>query len=173
MTLQAELQKQYPLGKFDRYWAAVAQVRLTEKDYTHDHHLLPEKQFPQFADFKLYPENKLVANASPDRNEHSWLHRVLEECGGPKSPPSAWLEAQRDGAVKGGRLGALAQPREAKVKGGRIVGRKNAENGAGFCAPGAAVKAGRIGGRTKSHIRWHVNRGVMNPNCALCTEVRA
>lgn len=28
----------------------------------------------------------------------------------------------------------------------------------------------RKGGITASHIRWHVNRGVVNPDCAFCSE---
>jgi hypothetical protein len=29
-------------------------------------------------------------------------------------------------------------------------------------------KAGRIGGPACAHLRWHVRRGITNPNCALC-----
>ena len=171
IDLEAELQKQYPDGNFEPYWIAVEKCRRTEKDYTHDHHLLPEKQFPQFADFKLFPENKLVANASLERNEHAWLHRILEECGGPKAPPSAFFESQRGGCAKGGRsnvengTGWFGRSKEKMTEDGRIGGRSNAENKTGFCAPGVADR-----GR---HTRWHVNRGIVNPNCSLCIALAA
>jgi hypothetical protein len=36
------------------------------------------------------------------------------------------------------------------------------------------VKAGRrggpIGGIAATHLRWHINRGIVNPRCPLCTE---
>jgi hypothetical protein len=36
------------------------------------------------------------------------------------------------------------------------------------------VKAGRtggpIGGIAATHLRWHVNRGIVNPRCPLCNK---
>lgn len=72
--------------------------------------------------------------------------------------------------------------------GGHISGRKNADSGQvvalgksgiggraaaerrlGAMAPGVAFK-GRILGL---HVRWHVNRGLVNPDCSLCVPVTA
>jgi len=29
-------------------------------------------------------------------------------------------------------------------------------------------KAGKLRARQTNHIRWHVNRGIVNPECSLC-----
>ncbi len=57
----------------------------------------------------------------------------------------------------GGKLGGKTQ--------GPIQGRKNADSGllAKICANG---------GRAASHLRWHVNRSVINPNCTLCQPIQ-
>jgi hypothetical protein len=69
--------------------------------------------------------------------------------------------------------------------GGRIGGRSNVINKTGFCAPGVATKAGRIGGRIggrisgrivglrRAHKKCHVARRVFNPKCSLCVTARA
>jgi hypothetical protein len=44
---------------------------------------------------------------------------------------------------------------------GRAQGRKNIENG-------HLARITVLGGRAASHIRWHVRRGIINPNCRLC-----
>jgi len=55
------------------------------------------------------------------------------------------------------RMAALGRTPESRAKGGRIGGRiggrKNAESG----------QLARI-----RHIRWHVKRGIVNPDCLLC-----
>ena len=60
-------------------------------------------------------------------------------------------------AVESGQLAkaaALVTP-EMRRKNGRKSGRKNVENGHIY----------KLG-----HIRWHVNRGIVNPNCELCQK---
>jgi hypothetical protein len=36
--------------------------------------------------------------------------------------------------------------------------------------PGHLSKAGKIGGVVSTHRQWHVNRGLVSPNCSLCDE---
>lgn len=82
-------------------------------------------------------------------------------------------------AVESGQLASVA------AKGGHIQGRKNVEEGTdlfGMTAEqksAAGRKAGRMGsheakatsGRLANHIRWHVKRGIKNPDCPLCSRV--
>lgn len=59
-----------------------------------------------------------------------------------------WRARQQKWGRIGGRIGARNQPMEAKVKGGRIQGRNNAENKTGFCGrtPEKMKEDGRKGG---------------------------
>jgi hypothetical protein len=52
--------------------------------------------------------------------------------------------------------------------GGPIGGRKAKELGLGIFAPGMAAAGGRIASRINNHERWHIKRGIVNPNCELC-----
>jgi hypothetical protein len=57
-------------------------------------------------------------------------------------------------AVESGQLASI-RTSESCSKGGRIQGRKN-------------VESGHL--TTARHKRWHVNRGISNPDCALCVS---
>ena len=84
--------------------------------------------------------------------------------------------------------------------GGPSNGKKNglvlAQQGRGICAAGMASKGGKVGGpkagriavdsgqlnslrtfehqskasQSSNHIRWHLNRNIINPSCRLCKE---
>jgi hypothetical protein len=79
--------------------------------------------------------------------------------------------------VKSGRLASIA------AKGGRIAGRIAVQSGQlasvttkETCSKGgrAAVEGGHLasicakGGRVSTHLRYHVARGIVNPNCEFC-----
>jgi hypothetical protein len=68
----------------------------------------------------------------------------------------------RENCAKGGRIGGKTPGRnhsEMGRKGGAISGRRAAENG-------RIQQQAANGG----HTRWHVNRGIMPPTCALCSH---
>jgi hypothetical protein len=54
--------------------------------------------------------------------------------------------------------------------GGKISGERNRRNKTGICAQTHAdhVACGKIGGPRSCHVRWHVKRGILNPNCTYC-----
>lgn len=58
--------------------------------------------------------------------------------------------------------GGLAQPHEAKLRG---IYRRNEIHG-NPATPESCSKAGKLS--TSNHLRWHVRRGLMNPNCRFC-----
>jgi 5-methylcytosine-specific restriction endonuclease McrA len=83
---------------------------------------------------------------------------------------------------KGGRIGGLIAGRIA-VESGHLarIRRKNIQSGlhAHISALGARVRNALHGnpatpescakaGRISNHLRWHVRRGIVNPNCELC-----
>jgi len=55
-------------------------------------------------------------------------------------------------AVKSGRLARMRTP-EHQTKAGRVQGLINAKNGLFY---------------KNAHVRWHVKRNIVNPNCTLC-----
>ena len=75
------------------------------------------------------------------------------------------------------RLGRLQGPKN--IENGRVQGRKNVESGqlANLRTHEHQVAAGRAAGKKAvdtgqlaaiCHTRWHINRQVVIPNCALC-----
>ena len=61
-------------------------------------------------------------------------------------------------AASGGR----ANSSENKRRAGRIGGSRGTQEN--------RSKAGLIGGPIGMHVRWHVNRGIVNPDCPFCME---
>lgn len=74
-------------------------------------------------------------------------------------------------------LGPSAQPHWAKVKGGRIIGRRNVETGhwASLKTQEHQSKAGkagaRAGGGIAPHTRWHLKRGQTSLDCKFCVRM--
>ena len=92
-------------------------------------------------------------------------------------------------AALGGRIAMQHMSRADKRKGGRIQGRKNIESGllARICKDGGRVQGKKNaesghfasittqeslvkGSKAGNHTRWHINRGIINPDCPLCAE---
>jgi len=86
-------------------------------------------------------------------------------------------------AVESGHLNGV------RAAGGRTSGKRNVESGllAKIRTPESCAKGGRTrgkqsiitgflqaicakGGRASNHLRWHVNRGIVNPECSLCVS---
>jgi hypothetical protein len=95
------------------------------------------------------------------------LHRVKDRDG--KSHHAKKM-AQR-GAVAGGLSTHKLHPkwlRKIGLRGCRVLHRVKDSDG----KSSHAKKMGRLGGlksgRRVNHIRWHVRRGLVNPNCSLC-----
>jgi hypothetical protein len=88
------------------------------------------------------------------------------------------FEVQSKGGKIGGRIavktGQLKRVCTSEVcsKGGRIQGRKNVESGQaqklGSKYGPKNAENGQI--QPLAHIRWHVKRGVLNPDCSFCTK---
>jgi general stress protein YciG len=82
-------------------------------------------------------------------------------------------EKMSEDGRKGGRIGGC-RAHELHPEMAARCGRKNVESGhlASIATPESCAKGGRISGRIVGpkvcHVRWHVNRGISNPACALC-----
>ena len=205
MDPQTELTGRYSSRDFSSVFAFLASVPLLAEGTlgTQVHHICPKKQYPQFANLKLFPENGVVLSLA----DHVYVHLLLELCEPElRSPPTTYFEVQKYAAAKGGssssrehhvsagrkggRKGGIAaqvthkkngtgpyakdHQRRAGIAGGKvqgmIQGRKNVENSTGFCAPGVAARGGRMGGAKGAHIRHHLMRSIVNPNCNLCKK---
>jgi len=75
-----------------------------------------------------------------------------------------------EGARKGARNGGLSQPREAKVKGGLKGGLATWVAMRAKYSPEEVSAIKRRAGVKSNHLRWHINRGVVNPKCTLCKK---
>jgi hypothetical protein len=73
-----------------------------------------------------------------------------------ESRQKAGRSGSREGKRRSGRINIRKMSREDKQRGGRTAGRM-------------AVESGALG--KARHTRWHVNRGIVNPDCALCKEI--
>ena len=71
---------------------------------------------------------------------------------------------------------------EVCAKGGRVGGRSRSEarlvalRNRGFIQGRASVESGLLqrisaeGGRAAGHVRWHIKRNLINPDCSYCQE---
>jgi len=87
MNPQAVLQERYPnanLDKLDIYFLHLDACRTEKGLDTHEHHICPKKQFPEYA--KGCPENLITLKI----DDHVWAHKLLEDACGVKAPPTRW-----------------------------------------------------------------------------------
>ena len=98
MNPRAVLQERYPDADFAVYFRFLDACSGTksESGRTHDHHICPRKQFPEYAEG--FRENLITLTIE----DHAFVHKLLEGGCGIKSPPTAYFEMQRGAAVKGG-----------------------------------------------------------------------
>ena len=89
-----------------------------------------------------------------------------------RTPEQHSKDSQKAGrvALESGHLARMRALPQTKVA-QRQAGRKLKEDGKGIFTPGMQAVAGRIGSRVTNHIRWHLNRGIVNSNCMLCQQV--
>ena len=70
------------------------------------------------------------------------------------------------------RLGGLATTQKLGPKRLSEMGRKGGRKGglvaAQTLSPEELSERGRNGGRMRAHLRWHVDRNLFSPSCALC-----
>ncbi len=78
---------------------------------------------------------------------------------------SAAVRARPGHQANAGRAGGLSLPREVHVKSGLAAAAVNRANGTGFYSKEVQSRIAK----KRLHVRWHVKRGIVNPNCSLCT----
>ncbi len=108
MNPRTELEARYPSADFSVYFRTAEACRTIKGMNTHDHHLCPRKQFPEFVDS---PENLITVTVE----DHAFLHKLLEAACGIKAPSTLWIENQRAAALKGGRTMTPERARTARA----------------------------------------------------------
>jgi hypothetical protein len=107
--------------------------------------------------------------------ENGWAATLGEIYGAKNAASGLMLRVRQEAEAKG----ILAQVRARQQQ-----GKKNAENGhmSGLgkewgpiqgrisVESGLLKRIGPLGGKMATHRRWHVKRGIVNPNCNLCAE---
>jgi hypothetical protein len=159
MNPQAVLQERYPTADFSVYFRFLEACAGTQRDSgrTHGHHICPRKQFPDLED---EPDNVITLHIDDHALAHKLLGAAVPEL---SRATAAWIESQKDGAAKGGRVAARVHKKNrtgpyapGSRKLGRVNGRKNAlrlkEHGRGWFAPGVAAMGGRITGRKTKEL---------------------
>ncbi len=87
MNPQTVLQERYPAADFWAYFHFLQSCIGTEKGNTHEHHICPKKQFPEYEFF--FPENLITLKLG----DHARAHKLLEAACGIKAPSTALIEA--------------------------------------------------------------------------------
>lgn len=193
MNPRTELEARYPSADFSVYFRTAEACRTVKGLNTHDHHLCPRKQFPEFVDS---PENLITVTIE----DHAFLHKLLEAACGIKAPATALFDKSLCGASIGGRLSVAAmnasltfQKRSAMSKeawlkmlpeqktkrqrnAGRAGGKKSwniltEESRARRLSHWKMQTAAQLSeaGRKGVHVRLHVNRNIVSSTCELCT----
>lgn len=95
---------------------------------------------------------------------------------GPQNVKSGlWARVVSLGGIASGKSKSEAK-QKANAKNGKRFGKWSVESGhlADLRTPEHQSKAGRLGGTkggpAANHLRWHVNRNIVNPKCLLCRE---
>lgn len=185
MKSRIALETRYPVADFSAYFAFLETCigTASEKGRTHEHHIAPKKQFPEL---EHDPSNLITLTVEDHKRAHHLLGLVVPNLG---MPPAAWIAGAAEGGRIGGRisraqrLGIFSRTPDQMAEQGRKAGRKTAELKIGIHAPGMAEKGGRLAGqqnvesghiaylsRLRNHIRWHVNRSIVNQGCNLCCQ---
>lgn len=174
MNPETVLQERYPLADFSVYFRHLSACQTVKGLNTHEHHICPRKQFPEYAEG--FPENLITLHT----DDHAFAHALLEAACGIKSPHTTFIEAStalqcKAYGLKGAQVliargstawksgiramnGALTieQRRENGRKGGGIAGKLRTEkqveqmrvlaaSGAGGRIAGPLFKENRLG----------------------------
>jgi hypothetical protein len=89
MNPRTVLQERYPLADFTIYFRHLDACRTSKSLNTHDHHICPKAQFPEYKDLDSFPENSITLTI----DDHSFAHKLLEAACGIKAPSTALFEA--------------------------------------------------------------------------------
>jgi len=134
-----------------------------------------------------------AANKNPRNRNRLKRYRTFESCsaggkvGGAKNVETGQI--LKLGEIQGERNKKSGHWDKVRLLGSPITsdkareqGLKNVESGhlasldqghKNAAKPGYMSKIGKIGGKKSgpivSHVRWHVKRNIINPNCSLCT----
>jgi len=113
-----------------------------------------------------------IAGSTPAMKEH--LRRISTFASSSKGGRRGGLTNAKSGHME--RMRTFA----ASSSGGKIQGPRNVANGhlqrIGRIGGRAAVTSGQLksvcakAGHVSGHLRWHVKRGILNPNCDLCMQ---
>jgi hypothetical protein len=182
---RAVLQERYATADFELYFRFLDDCCGTRPDSgrTHKHHICPRAQFPEYMKAEW---NLITLTVEDHKQAHRLLAVAVPDVFG---TPAAWIALAAEGGRIGGRIckdkrkGVFAPG--AAARGGLIAGctsqQTHKKNGTGCYSREMQAEGGRIGGRSKSlakkvsavraiHIRWHVNRSIVNPTCSLCAS---
>lgn len=179
MNPRAALQERYPTADFWEYFRFLGECKGTHPEgRTHEHHICPRKQFPEFVDA---PENLITLSIDDHAHAHDLLGDAVPELQKSVHLLASWsFEAAAKAGRKGGPIAAqvckklgigVYAPESPGKIGGKIGGRKNVESGhiARLNSNHEhQVRAGRAGSLRGTHKRWHVARRIKSPTCSLC-----
>jgi hypothetical protein len=188
----------FPLADFSAYLRFIEACREKKPEgETHDHHICPRACFPEYVE---EPDNLIALSVEDHARAHALLNDVDPElyvntslipaasliaafagrCSvginkangtGHFAPGEARRAGLRNVAInKSKRLG-IFDPKVC-AQGGRTCGLRHKANGTGICGLTLEQRqaAGRRGGCTANHNRWHVKRGIVNVHCELCVR---
>jgi len=191
------LESAFPFADFSAYLRFIEACREKKPEgSTHDHHICPRACFPEYMEEPdnliplsvedhtrahailnetdvpdLYVNTSLIPAASLIAAHAGRCSVGINKANG--TGHFALGEARRAGlrnvAInKSKRLG-IFDPKVC-AQGGRTRGLRHKADGTGICGLTLEQRqaAGRKGGSTANHNRWHVKRGRVNPKCSLC-----
>jgi hypothetical protein len=154
MNPLATFQARFPNSDFTIYFRNIEACRTVKGLDTHDHHICPRAQFPEYEDFTLFPENKVTVSIE----DHDFLHKLLEATCGIKAPSTAYFEAQ-----KGGKSWR-ASLRARKENGTNIYSREHQRKAARAGAQKGGLIGGRKGGLSRSPAKLAALRELAHVN---------
>src|SRR5580658_2611994 len=68
------------------------------------------------------------------------------------------------------RQGSYAQSKEDKALGGHVAGLLTRDRRIGIHNPARRREWASQGGAMSCHRKWHLARGIINPQCSLCIQ---
>lgn len=198
MNPRDELEKRYPLADFFVYFRHLSACQTVKALDTHEHHICPRKQFPQYAEG--FPENLITLKI----DDHAFAHRLLEAASGIKAPSIALFEKSLAGAASGGQVSAVAmnasltfqkrsamsaaswarrtpeQKAKQQKKAGSAGGKKSwniltekEKNSRLSHWKSQTTEQLAEAGRKGVHVRMHTNKGVSTLHCIFCVSQSA
>lgn len=149
MSHQAIMQQKYPSANLVVYGAFMELCRQFEpepqKGRTHEHHICPKKQFPEL---EHSPKNLITLYTELHMHAHRLLGAAVPELRYYAHPN--WIACASENGRKTKTNGTGVHAPGAAARAGRIGGRKNVESGqlASVRNVETQSKGGRIGGRS-------------------------